>query len=669
VTFLAGIAVLVVAAVIAAALQRPAAWVGAAPPDATRFDYGAARVVEFGTLTEQYIRSVLRRDQSPLAGFSTDERAAASPAASPVEAANPSAAVRVDVTHDLTNDHFEHAYDIQGVGFRAQSDTTDATRQPGEPAGCFPRGATTWYRYRPDASVSLFANTFGSATATALAVFSGDHLDDLRLLRCDANAAGNAQAGLTVEVGATYYFQLTSMVRGGPTVFELVPVGRTDVISVTPTGAPPDGVDYNHPEISGDGRYVVYSSNATNLTDAAPRCDGQRCSSVYLRDRVAATTMRVVAAAPGAFQYDTDPVVPFFATISSDGRYVGFNAAANAFPGRPPDAPPDRSHVYVYDRATSRYSLVSRNSDGEPASTEPASCQSDGPGCELFGSTVPSLSADARYVAFHSDGNNMGGPYRGPTPVATINVYVRDRVTGVTRLASIDPSGEPFPGGGHVCKGRNVSDDGRYVAFTASTGTAHEMWATSAFSQVYLWDAQTGRSRAITQLAPDISRGSYCPTISADGGRIGFVSRDALVADDTNGTADAYVYDVATDVLRRVSVTSAGEQTNDPNVAGDEGNTFIPTVTLSRDGRFVAFDSAAPNVVPGSVGSTTRTGEEAAGPRQSYVHDLDTGATVLVSVSSTGEPLAGESVAPYVSGDGRSVAFINRGRVMVHRFR
>ncbi len=662
---------LLLAAVVAAALQWPDSWTRGVPPDVASLGY-ARPTSTFDELTDDYIRSVLgeREHANDEAGERAPfGRGGVSAGTSPT--ARPHPAGDVIVAHRLTNDDFEDAFEVNALPFTARSDASEATRQAGEPADCFPRGGTTWYRYRAAAPVAFFANTFGTAGATALAVYAGERLGDLRLLRCDANAAGNAQAGFQAEPGITYYFQLTSMVRGGAVFFEARPMGVTETISVTPTGAEPDGADYLHPEISADGRYVVFASNATNLTMTAPRCDGaERCSSVYLRDRLTGVTERIIAVAPHAASYSVEePEAGVFATLSADGRYVGFNSADNSFPGRPADAPANASNVYVYDRTTERFSLASRNSAGEPADADPASCPDEAPGCELFGSTVPSLSRDGRYVTFHSDGTNMGGPYHGPTMVATLNVYVRDRETGVTRLASVDPSGEPIPGGGHVCKGRNVSDSGRFVAFSASTSTSYEMWATSAFTRVYLWDARTGKSRAITELSSEASRGSYCPTISADGHRVGFVSRDALVPEDTNGTADAYVYDVPSGALRRVSVTSAGGQTYDPNVAGDEGNTFIPTVTLSADGRFVAFDSAAPDLVPGSVGSTTRQGEDAPGPRQCYVHDLVTGATTLVSVSSTGEPLAGESVAPYISDDGRSVAFMNRGRTMVHELR
>lgn len=151
---------------------------------------------------------------------------------------------------------------------------------------------------------------------------------------------------------------------------------------------------------------------------------------------------------------------------------------------------------------------------------------------------------------------------------------------------------------------------------------------------------------------------------------MGLVSRDPLVPEDTNGTPDVYVYDVATGRLKRISVTSAGKQTHDPNYTGREHGLLGRSVNLSANGRFAAFDSAAPDLAPSAVGSTRHPPETT----RVFVHDILTGATVLASVSSTGEPLPGDSHMPYISPDGRSVAFMNLGvtgrrEVMVHQLR
>ncbi|MGI8407115.1 MAG: hypothetical protein ACR2L3_01195 [Actinomycetota bacterium] len=145
------------------------------------------------------------------------------------------------------------------------------------------------------------------------------------------------------------------------------------------------------------------------------------------------------------------------------------------------------------------------------------------------------------------------------------------------------------------------------------------------------------------------------------------MSRDPLVPEDTNGTPDVYVYEVKTGRIQRISVTSAGKQTHDPNYTGREYGFLKRSVNLSADGRFAVFDSSSPDLAPSAVGSTRHPPETT----RVFVHDILTGATVLVSVSSTGEPLGGDSHMPYISADGSAVVFMHTPlsgvkRVMVH---
>ena len=182
-----------------------------------------------------------------------------------------------------------------------------------------------------------------------------------------------------------------------------------------------------------------------------------------------------------------------------------------------------------------------------------------------------------------------------------------------------------------------------------------------------LWDARTGASTLVSRIGHDGPGHSYCPSISLDGSRVGFVSVAALVPEDTNRTPDVYVYEVATGRLQRISVTSAGKQTHDPNFEGREYGHLRRSVNLSADGRYAVFDSAAPDLAPSAVGSTRHPPETT----RIFLHDILTGATRLVSLSSTGEPLGGDSHMGYISADGSAVVFMNTGpsgleRVMVH---
>jgi Tol biopolymer transport system component len=128
------------------------------------------------------------------------------------------------------------------------------------------------------------------------------------------------------------------------------------------------------------------------------------------------------------------------------------------------------------------------------------------------------------------------------------------------------------------------------------------------------------------------------PSISSDGRIIAFIS-DAtnLVAVDTNGVADVFVHDLDTGITVRVSIATSGTQADDEAF----------TLSLSSNGRFVAFGSFATNLVAGDTN----------GKVDVFVHDRNTGATVRVSIASDGTQGNDESFSPAISSDGRFVAF------------
>lgn len=635
---------LTLAGAIGLGLRLPGGWLGSAPDDTAELDY-AALGRRMQRLRDGYVQEVL--------------------ATSPVSAASSEIAATSDappapITHRFTNDDFEHAYAAQALPFSARSEASGATRQGGEPIDCVPAGGTSWYRYDASGPVALFANTFGTSGVAGLGVYTGDRIDQLTKVGCDLNALGNAQVGFRGDA-RTYWFQVTKPIDGGSVVFELLAVGQTTLETISFAGERADGITVEHPDISADGRLVAFFSRARNLTAEPPDCnEAPSCETLYLRDR-ATGKVTAIASSASPYQGDNPASSILHPVISPDGRYVGFTGYPGVgdtplgYTGDADGGEAASGNVYVHDRRTGRTELVSRNSAGEPGRRDPV--VNAGP---LYGSLAPSFSADGRYVEFYSDAANLGGPREQGK---TLNMYRRDRVTGETRLVSVDDRGEPMRANSYACTGRNISVDGRRIAFLSDF---EHGGGTSPLNRAYVWDEATGRTTLITRLLPGrapATAGNYCIVISANGSHVGFVSRDALVPEDTNGTPDVYVYEVATDNIRRVSVTSAGEQTVDPNVAGEDAGVFARSVTLSADGRYAAFDSAAPGLAPGA--------EE--GRRQVFVHDLVTGATVLASVSSTGEPLEGESTIPYISADGRSVAFLNavagRVDVMVHELR
>ena len=567
-----------------------------------------------------------------------------------------------DVEHEFTNDDVDSAYTVSSLPFRGRTDTSDGTRSPEDPSDCFPVADTAWYRYLPKTDVALLSDTFGTSRPTALGVYARTDSGGFALIGCDRNALGNAQVGFPAQAGTTYYFQVTSMAQGGPTVFGLAAVGRTTVESVGPAGAPADGPAIDRADISADSRYVAFTSFARNLTSSPPDCGAVYCRTLYVKDRVTQQTEVIsshvsTTGDSGGLEYPT-----LFPSLSPDGRYVGFAAPPAPPYGNPggSSAPPETLGPldmvsYLYDRVAQRVELVARNSRGEPARRAPTA-RGDRPRLVSLG---PSVSSGGRYVVFNSNADNMPGQINE----AQFNVYRRDLVKGKTRLVSTTPWGDPNYSHNCAVTGRNISGDGRYAVYYS---TYHPRGGGPHL--VYLWDARTGKSRLVSKVPRgEQAQGSYCPSISLDGSRVGLVSKDPLVPEDTNGLPDVYVYDVATKRIRRISVTSDGKQTHDPNYEGREFGFLRRSVNLSADGRFAVFDSSAPDLAPSAVGSTRHPPETT----RVFVHDMLTGATVLVSVSSTGEPLGGDSHMPYISADGSTVVFMNIPiggveRVMVH---
>jgi Tol biopolymer transport system component len=135
---------------------------------------------------------------------------------------------------------------------------------------------------------------------------------------------------------------------------------------------------------------------------------------------------------------------------------------------------------------------------------------------------------------------------------------------------------------------------------------------------------------------------SFDPSISADGRFVAFDSfASSLVGGDTNGESDIFVRDRRKGKTRRVSVSSAGAEANGRSFINDIGS------PISADGRFVAFQSDASNLVGGDTNGSSDV----------FVRDRRRDKTRRVSVSSAGAEANDNSVGPSISADGRFVAF------------
>jgi Tol biopolymer transport system component len=390
---------------------------------------------------------------------------------------------------------------------------------------------------------------------------------------------------------------------------------ETRRVSLSSAGTEGDGNSYL-PWISADGRFVAFTSFASNLVGG----DTNGRSDAFVHDLSTGVTERVSVSSTGHQANGGSGSE----SISGDGRLVAFQSDASNLVGHDTNGAYD---AFVRDLKTGKTRRVSLSSAGQ---------QGNG------NSYDPSISADGRFVAFYSHATNLIGHDTN----RAYDIFVRNLKTHRTRRVSVSSGGRQ---GNDDSATPSISADGRYVAFTslATNLIGHD---TNRAYDIFVRDLKTHKTRRVSVSSSgrqgNGDAGSPYATISADGRFVAFVSYASnLVGGDTNGRygRDVFVRDRKTGKTRRVSVSSTGHQGN----AGS--GSYIPSI--SADGRFVAFDSDASNLVGGD---TNREPDV-------FVRDRKTGKTRRVSVSSAGHQatggIGGNPIHPSISADGRFVAF------------
>lgn len=389
----------------------------------------------------------------------------------------------------------------------------------------------------------------------------------------------------------------------------------TTLVSLDSAGNAAIGGGSFRADVSSDGRYVVFASDAVNLVPS----DTNGATDVFVRDVVSGSTSRVSVSSSGA-QADGISVVP---SISANGRFVVFASdATNLVPG---DTNAQRD-IFVRDLVsgqTTRASVATNGAQGGDRSNN------------------ATVSADGRYVAFESRAVLAAGDANGLP-----DVYLRDRQTNQTLLVSAAASGPSNSGGSYD---PDITPDGRYIAYWSWDATV----VTDANSEadVYVRDMLTGQTTIASvdsSGAQPASSPCYGASISDDGRYVAFASEGAtLVPGDTNNTWDYFVHDRTTGRTERVSVDSQGVQ-------ADNFLYFAPAV-ISGDGRFVAFASTASNLAAGDTN----------GVADVYLRDRLFGLTSLVSANTSGAAGNAVSRRPSMSYDARSVFFCSEASDLV----
>jgi Tol biopolymer transport system component len=388
------------------------------------------------------------------------------------------------------------------------------------------------------------------------------------------------------------------------------------------------------PAISADGRYVVYKTNADNIGRLHELAD------VFVYDRLDDVVKRVNVSSSGQ-QSDFGSTDGDTFSISADGRYVAFAEFGGNLVLNDENYSQD---VFVHDLNTDKTVRVSVSSNGEEAGSH---------------SSHPGISADGRFVVFHSRAGNLVSNDLN----LHLDVFVHDRDTdenGVfdeasaisTTRISISIDGEPETGSS---MNPTISADGRYIAFESDadnlvTGDDNICWYTDymgrlyqiSCSDIFIHDQNAGTTERVS-----VSSGggqadgkSFMPHISSDGRYVAFLSTaENLAAGDDNGVTDVFVHDRDTGTTERVNLSGSNGQAN--------GSSYgFPSISAA--GRFVAFTSTADNLVP----------DDTNGLEDVFLRDRKTGETKRLSECPCDNEQGNNiSRGPAISANGNFVAF------------
>jgi Tol biopolymer transport system component len=369
--------------------------------------------------------------------------------------------------------------------------------------------------------------------------------------------------------------------------------------------------------VSGDGRYVAYTSTANNLVPG----DTNGTFDAFVRDLLAGTTERVSVGVSGQ-QANGESAAR---AISFDGRYVVFGSVGTNV--HPSDTDP-LADIFVRDRWLGTTELISLPFDASPSQYD----------CKRA-----DISGDGRYVVFDGGDSNLApGDTNG-----TGDVFLRDRLLGTTEIVSLASDGTQGDLPSWIAA---ISGDGMRIAFLSKAKTFYPN--NDDYWHAFLRDRTTGTTLAVDlspwgrlgnqHMFPDVAispdgstvvfnsqatnllpgdellvhfkpyrwrEGEPMQAITFAGGRTGLVAKDASlttggrfvafegggqswVTGDPTSSSDIFLQDTELHVTQQAS----------SNGYANPANFSTTRCSMSWDGRVIAFTSYADNLVPGTTG-------------------------------------------------------------------
>jgi len=415
-----------------------------------------------------------------------------------------------------------------------------------------------------------------------------------------AAPAGNVTTTFTVS-------DSTGKTATGSVLFAIHP--RTDRVSVDGSGASSNGTSPEAAINSTDGRFITFTSSATNLT-ALPGGSG---SQIFIHDRQTGLPSLVSRVDLGNAGNGTSNQP----TISATGRYVAFTSAATNLASI---AGGSGTQVFLRDTQTNQTILVSRDTLGNAGNGA---------------SSQPAISADGRYVAFTSAATNLASIAGG----SGTQVFLRDTQANQTSLVSRNPAGNA---GNGASSESAISGNGQFVAFTSQATNLASLVGGSG-SQVYLRDMIGNLTSLVSRdAAGNAGNGvSSQASISGNGQFMAFTSQATNLASLVGGSgSQIYLRDTIGNLTSLVSRDTLGNAGN--------GASSQPAISATS-GPFIAFASLATNIASISGGSGS----------QILIRDTQGNQTTLVSKDNSSPAIAGSgaSAVPVIVGNGDVVAF------------
>jgi uncharacterized repeat protein (TIGR01451 family) len=467
---------------------------------------------------------------------------------------------------------------------------------------------------------------------------------------------------------ASPFFKLgIENLEGRLVMASILPVSVAD-----PAGSSP--VTANGPSeqgsISGDGRYVVYLSNAANLvagqTDTI--VEGNNYKDVFLYDSVTKTT-KLVSGSGGSATKTADHE-SLGAVISANGRYIAFTShAQDVVPGQVA-SDSNQLNLFLYNVQTGTTTLVSHASG---STITPAN------GTVLEGS--PAISADGRRIAFISGASDMiSGITDDP---GTYDVFLFDRGDNTTpasmKLVSRSATLPATATGSFFVEQVALSADGNYVAFqSASTDLVTDQNDSNGHADIFLFNAIDDKVRLVSSAAGSTTIAANGPSfqaaplaISAHGRYVAFRSFATDLVEgqiDMNFNSDVFLFDrdaaTSQDRLRLIS------HAHDSAVTAATGSTAaseIPVVNVdlandesSGDGLVIAYQSTATNLAAGVSDNGTS--------RDLFLYDVATGRSTLLTHNAASQNAPASTLLDYAVDNqpGRTPVISSNGKFIAY---